>query len=197
MITRKSKYDLVAEQTRGMHGTLADVGARDRVLQKYLQPGELQYLSSDVIPGHDFTWDIEKAIPAGDRSFSVVAALDVLEHIEQCHCALRELLRITDQKLFVSLPNMSGLSFRLHFMRYGQLSAKYDLLPVHQGDRHRWLVVYDQAVRFIHAAAPPSEWKITQYDIVAGYARFHALFARLPLPPKLRAWTMLFKIERN
>jgi hypothetical protein len=92
---------------------------------------------------------------------------------------------------------MSALTYRLHFLYYGQLSAKYSLLPAHQGDRHRWLTVYDQCVPFVHAAAPASEWQITQYDIVAGYARFHALFARLPIPPQLRTWTMLFELERR
>jgi hypothetical protein len=101
LITRKLKYDLVAERTLGMRGTWVDVGARDRVLQKYLKPGELRYLSSDMIPGHDLTWDIEKPIPAGDRAYSVVVALDVLEHVEQCHGAHREMLRITGQKLFI------------------------------------------------------------------------------------------------
>lgn len=196
MFTQASKYQIVANRTAEMTGTLVDVGARDTVLCLYIQAGRLQYLSSDVVPGHDLCWDLEKPLEAPSNSFEVVVALDVLEHVEMIHDALRELLRIAKEKLFVSLPNMTCLSFRLHFFRYGQLSGKYVLFPEYQGDRHRWLTSYPQVCAFVQHIARTARCDVQQYDILKGYSRWQPLISNLPLPAALRTYTMLFEITK-
>jgi hypothetical protein len=196
MFTRTSKYQIVANRTSAIKGTLVDVGARDRKLQQYLQGKGLRYLSSDIVPGHDLTWDLEKPLEAADSSFDIVVALDVLEHVEHIHDALHELLRVAKLKLFISLPNMTCLSFRLHFLRFGQLSGKYTLLPAHQGDRHRWLTSYSQVCTFVHQIARRQHCAVQQYDIVAGYGRWQRAISYLPLPPALRTYTIVFEIDK-
>ncbi|MGB0384221.1 MAG: methionine biosynthesis protein MetW [Ardenticatenaceae bacterium] len=196
MLTWKSKYQLVGEQVAGISGTLIDVGARDRILHKYL-PNELTYRSADVVPGHDLLWNLEEPIESPNEAHDIVVALDVLEHLEQIHQAYKELLRITRHKLFISLPNMTGLAFRWDFLTTGRLSGKYDLLPEHQGDRHRWLTSYPQACTFIYHHAQVANCTVKQYDILFGYGRAHNLVARLPLPPALRTYTILFEITKN
>lgn len=197
MFTQASKYQIVANSIADMTGTLVDVGARDRVVRQYIQASKLQYLSSDVVPGHDLCWDLEKSLEVPDNSFEVVVALDVLEHVEMIHDALRELLRIAKEKLFISLPNMTCLSFRLHFFRYGQLSGKYALLPAHQGDRHRWLTSYPQVCAFVQHIAQTARCDVQQYDILYGYGRWQPLISYLPLPAALRTYTMLFEITKS
>lgn len=195
MFTRISKYEIVGQQVAGLTGTLVDVGARDRILKEYLHAG-LNYLSSDIVPGHDLQWDLEEPINASDSAYDVVAALDVLEHLEHIHCAFLELLRIARQKLFVSLPNMTCLSLRLQFLRTGHLGGKYDLLPEYQGDRHRWLTSYPQVCALINHYAQIAGCIVTQYDILTGYSRWHELISRLPFPGALRAYTVLFEITK-
>jgi hypothetical protein len=78
-----------------------------------------------------------------------VAALDVLEHVEAAHTALGELMRLARHKVFVSLPNMNSLKYRVRYLFTGRLNGKYLLLPEHQGDRHRWLPIYTDIYPFI------------------------------------------------
>lgn len=196
MFTRASKYQIVANRIAEMTGTLVDVGARDRVLRQYIQIDRLQYLSSDVVPGHDYCWDLEKPLEVPSHSFEVVVALDVLEHVEMIHDALRELLRIAKKKLFISLPNMTCLSSRLHYFRYGQLSGKYSLLPAHQGDRHRWLTSYPQVCAFVQHITQTARCDVQQYDILEGYSRWQPLISNLPLPAALRTYMILFEITK-
>lgn len=196
MYSRLSKYELVAQRTAGLTGTLVDVGARDKVLTRYLPAGALKYQSSDVVAGHDFQWDLERPIPAPAGAFDVVVALDVLEHVEAIHAALTELIRISRQKVFLSLPNMTALAFRLHFLRHGLLSDKYSLLPDHQGDRHRWLTSYPQVTHFVGTIAQQTGCQVAQYDLLTGYGRWQALAARLPLPAALRTYTQLFELTK-
>lgn len=196
MLVRESKYQIVGRRVSGIAGTLLDVGARDRALAKHLPP-DLTYVAADIAPGLDLQWNLEEPIDAPDNAYDVVAALDVLEHVEQIHQAYRELLRITRRKLFVSLPNMTCLSLRLQFFAAGHLGGKYDLLPEHQGDRHRWLTGYRQICAFIGHHARSAGCAVTQYDILTGYSRLHSLISYLPLPADLRAYTLLFEITKR
>ena len=144
------KYKIVAGILESASGRLLDVGARDRVLEKYLSSERIAYFSADVNAGHDFQFDLDQPIPLDDRDFDYVVALDVLEHVENIHQAFRELARITGKKLIIALPNMATLSKRWSYFLRGHLgTAKYDLLPEHQGDRHRWFTVYPQINSFV------------------------------------------------
>lgn len=140
--TRRDKYLLVGDMLRGQSGSLLDVGARDRTLLKRLDPARIQYFSCDFGPGHDYSFDLEQPVPLPDRSFDFVAALDVLEHVEAAHAAFSELMRLARRTVFISLPNMNSLKYRLRYLFTGRLNGKYLLLPEHQGDRHRWLPIY-------------------------------------------------------
>lgn len=166
------------------------------MLRQYLPADGLRYLSTDLTPGHDYMWDLEQPLPAPDQAFEVVVALDVLEHVEHFHLALRELIRLARARVYISLPNMTELSFRFHYAFHGQLSAKYALLPDHQGDRHRWLTSYPQARASVAAIAAAAGCSIKQFDLLAGYGRWRRLIAMLPLPAALRTYTILFEITR-
>lgn len=193
---RRSKFEIVGENLKDAAGALVDVGARDRILQKYLTSSRLHYLSADLGPGHDFNWDLELPIPVPDDAYDFVTALDVLEHVEQFHAAFRELLRITRRQLFVALPNMTHLSHRLGFFLTGRMGAKYALLPQHQGDRHRWLTHYADIVAFMEHQAQTAHVSIRQYNWIHGYSALDRLFSYAPVPPGLKAYTVLFEITK-
>jgi len=180
-----------------MSGTLVDVGARDRILERYLESGDLRYLSADVSGDHDMLWDLEKPLDCADLAFDVVVALDVLEHVDRFHPAFDELVRITKGKLIVSLPNLTGLAFRLRFLWNGHLGGKYVLLPEPQVDRHRWLTHYDDVRGFMLDRARRPGISIRQFNILAGYSRLEKLISYLPLPAGLRTYCMLFEVTRE
>jgi hypothetical protein len=193
---RRTKFELVGERLKDAKGTLMDVGARDRILQKYLSSPRLCYRSADLGPGHDFNWDLEMRIPTSDDAYDYVTALDVLEHVEQFHAAFRELLRITRHTLFVALPNVTHLSYRLKFLFSGRIGAKYTLLPEHQGDRHRWLTHYADIVGFMEHHVQTASACARQYNWIHGYSPLDRLVSYLPLPPGLKAYTVLFEITK-
>lgn len=152
--TRKDRYTVVANLLRGQTGTLLDVGARDKILARLLDPQMLTYYSADLGPGHNYQFDLEEKLPLSDRSFDFVVALDVLEHVDRIHQAFHELARITRKCLIVAFPNMATLPRRCSFLWHGNLgTGKYDLLLEHQGDRHRWLTVYPEINAFVSVNA--------------------------------------------
>ncbi len=198
IIDNMNKYELIGELTAEARGTIIDIGARDRKLKDYLKSDGLEYLSADMDPdaGHDITLNLENRVECDDGAFDYVVALDVLEHVDRIHDAFSELIRITGKKLFVSLPNMSCLSFRVHYLRHGKLSGKYELTPEPPGDRHRWLTGYDQGCTFINSIAQQAGCNVKQYDILKGYGRIHKLVSLLPLPQGLKTYTVLFEVAR-
>jgi len=196
VIRRGSKYEIVGRRLEGLDGSLVDIGARDRRLQAYL-PAGLTYLSADMTPGHDLLLNLEESLPVREAAYDVVVALDVLEHLEHIHRAYRELIRITRRRLFISLPNMTCLTLRWQYFSEGHLGAKYELRPEHQGDRHRWLTGYGQLCAFIEAHAGASGCTAKRYDLVDGFGRGQWLISRLPFPPSLRAYTVLFEIDKT
>jgi hypothetical protein len=148
--SRYDKYTAVADLLRGKTGTLLDVGARDRLLESLINQPTISYYSADLDPGHDYCLNLEEKLPLADQSFDYVVALDVLEHVEHIHHAFHELARITRYCLIIALPNMATWPRRWSFLWRGNLgTGKYDLLPEHQGDRHRWLTLYPEINDFI------------------------------------------------
>jgi hypothetical protein len=146
----RNKFKAVAAGLRGATGKLLDVGARDRVLSRYLDLKKLTYFSADLGDGHDFRIDLERPLSFADGEFDYVVALDVLEHVENIHGAFHEFARISKRGVIVALPNVATLRRRVLFVCSGRLGTdKYDLLPQPRADRHRWLTVYSQMNEFI------------------------------------------------
>jgi hypothetical protein len=159
--TFRNKISIVGRLLKDAEGRLLDVGARDRYLSKELDPKRIKYLSADMAPGHTYQIDLEKALPFPDKAFDHVVALDVLEHVENIHRAFADLARITSKSLTIALPNLAALPRRFSFLLRGHLMTnKYDLLPEHQGDRHRWFTVYSQINRFVEQSAEKSGLRV-------------------------------------
>lgn len=193
------KYRLVAWRTRTLVGQLLDVGARDRVLKQFLLSPGIKYLSADITSGHDYQIDLEKPLVFDDSTFDVIVCLDVLEHLEHPHNALKELIRVARSSVFISLPNMACFSFRMKFLLYGELSAKYALGEEYEADRHRWLPTYDQSHDFVQEIALQSGCSVRKYDIYESprnYGKLRFLGMHFLFPPKLRTYTQLFEINK-
>ena len=133
--------------------SLLDAGCRTMDLKKRLNNCR-HYQGTDLQPGKDvLVCNLEEKLPFEDGSFDLVAALDVLEHLENPHGALKELCRVASQAVFVSLPNMYYIKFRLNFLRGRGVSGKYQFPPHPISDRHRWMLSYSEAVKFVYENA--------------------------------------------
>jgi SAM-dependent methyltransferase len=108
------------------------------------------YYGSDLIAADGvLQCNLEKPLPFEDKQFDVVTALDVIEHLDNPHAAIKELIRITKKTLIISLPNMYYIQFRWHFLLGRGLSGKYRFPVKPIVDRHRWVLSYQEGVDFI------------------------------------------------
>lgn len=164
-----NKYKMVARMLGEASGELLDIGARDQILKQYLTPAaQANYHAADASDGCDYKLNLETPLQFTDGQFETVVALDVLEHVENIHTAFAELVRVSHKRLVIALPNISTLRRRLKFLVNGDLgTAKYDLYPFHQGDRHRWLTTYAQIKYFYGcmAAQHGLTWEISAEEL--------------------------------
>jgi SAM-dependent methyltransferase len=122
--------------------TVLDIGCRDKALKQYLKE-DIYYQGIDYKDDDEvLAYNLEDGIPFADESFDIVFALDVLEHVENIHFLLSEILRVSKKEAIVALPNMFYWKFRLRYLKGKDISAKYVLPPKKVFDRHRWLTSY-------------------------------------------------------
>jgi SAM-dependent methyltransferase len=146
-------------------GSVLDVGcdcARLRAL--VADPG--RYVGVDRGPEADVRLDLDRdVLPFADRSFDLVLATDVLEHLERCHAVLDDLCRVASQRVLVSLPN--PLQNLIHHLARGTGGAglKYYGLPTEvPPDRHRWFFGAEEAARFVRERASRNGFEVEQLD---------------------------------
>ena len=147
-----ARLPMAAERINRKHDdySLLDAGCRTRDLEPLLK-GCRNYFGTDLVPGDGvLQCNLEVRLPFEDDTFDVVAALDVLEHLDNPHGALHELYRVARRTVLISLPNIHYISFRWRFLRGHGLSGKYRFSPDAVLDRHRWVLSYEEAVGFIY-----------------------------------------------
>ncbi len=99
-----------------------------RVLKNFIKKDVkyqgIDYKDSNEVVGHN----LENGIPFDDKSFDIVFALDVLEHVENIHFLFDEIIRVSKDEAIIALPNMSYWKFRLRFLKGKDISKKYIFL---------------------------------------------------------------------
>ena len=132
--------------------SLLDLGCRTMDLKDYLSSCKM-YRGADLVGGKGvFECDLERGLGSfADDSFDVVVALDVLEHLENCHDLMHEMIRVAKKNVIISLPNMFYIKFRFSFFFKGFLSGKYSFSRNPILDRHRWIMSFEEARNFVDA----------------------------------------------
>jgi len=130
--------------------TLLDVGC-DRALLKDLLPLQ-EYMGVDMGGEPDLRMDLEAAdrLPFGDRQYYACVCSDVLEHLDNLHAMLAELVRVTERYLLISLPN-NWANARRPIERGKGCIAHYGLPVERPGDRHKWFFGFSEAREFLQA----------------------------------------------
>lgn len=140
--------------------SVLDVGSGGSadIFRKHL--GKDRYKAVDVSDSRnqpDYFVDLEKErLPFKDGEFETVLCFDNLEHCENCHDLLDDLIRVSSKYVIISLPNnwptlwkslLIGRN-RTHGFGYGLPREKP--LP---GVRHKWFFNLEEAENFLVAGA--------------------------------------------
>lgn len=180
---------------------LLDVGCRDGALGRCIG-GMLEVEGLDLVQNAQGTVrhvaDLAKGLPFPDRSFEYVAALDVVEHLEDFEGAVDELLRVAGGALFVMLPNLAYVLFRWRFLRSGRISGKYDMALGQGRDRHRWLTILSQTDAFMRdfAKSRKLDLEIRRFNDSLKKRAFSAFCRAIFLGPQFHTWATLYVLER-
>ncbi len=182
---------MCAERINGKYDdyVLMDAGCRTMALKPLLS-GCKEYYGTDLIPAEGvLQCDLERELPFEDGAFDIVTALDVLEHLNNPHGAIRELCRVSRKAVFISLPNMHYVTFRKNFLLGRGISGKYAFHADPVLDRHRWVMSTEEAIRFV---THNSGGRKVSYDLILPQrGRSKAILG--PLESKLgRTWPNLF-----
>lgn len=177
------------------HGRLLDVGSRSGRLQTVLGDRIESYTSLDITPPADIVGSIEDGLDVADRAFDVVVALDVLEHTNDIHAAFRELARLADDYLIISLPNMLEIKGRLRYLRGRHISSKYGIPIEPVADRHRWFFSFNDARRFLSEYGRQQGWRVRSEGALIGPGR-DRLRPLVERYPNLLSQTYLVALER-
>ena len=144
--------------------SIIDLGCRTKDLKALLN-GYSKYIGTDLVAGDGIIpCDLEKPLPFKNDEYDIVCILDVLEHIDNVHHAVKELGRVAKNVVVISLPNIAHWTFRLRFLFRGSISGKYTFNPNPGIDRHRWVTNYDESKEFIKKNFP--QHKINIINII-------------------------------
>jgi hypothetical protein len=202
------KFDIAGDEIRStqtVNRTVLDAGCRDCIFSTNVPEG-WQYNGLDLFqnPAGSVTYvqTLEDPIPAAERAFGVVVALDVVEHVDKMSAVMDELWRVTDRKLIVALPNMAWALYRMSFLFSGRMGDKYKVLPYgsDDGDRHRWLTTADDSIRFMREFVAAKEEASGLRWFATAESRKRKLFSSMAKAlgrgEQFYAPTMVFVIER-
>jgi len=148
-------------------GSVLDVGCRNRKLKELL-PQEIAYFGMDISAQADIIGNLDNGLPFHNNSFNVVVAFDILEHTNDIHFSFCELCRVTKRYLYITLPNMFDVKFRINLLFGNKISKKYGLPPDISRDRHRWFFSLYNAQHFIFTMANQKNMNIIKEGCLTG-----------------------------
>jgi SAM-dependent methyltransferase len=155
-------FDARQDRTRWLYGQFASVFQQGRVLDVgcYQAPmrqfvGRERYTGVDFVGDPDVELNLETctALPFEDRSFDTVMCIEVLEHLTNLHALARDLFRVADRHVLISLPN-AWRDARVKIERGHGRIAHYGLPLEPPKDRHKWFFNVTEAREFLAALAP-------------------------------------------
>jgi 2-polyprenyl-3-methyl-5-hydroxy-6-metoxy-1,4-benzoquinol methylase len=138
-------YRLVAhtiEQKTSISGTIIDVGCGSGNLHPYLQGRFSRYVGVDALRYEKFPRDAELVLadlnstpwPLAEKVADVVAAIEVIEHLENPRAFFRELVRLVKPGglVLVTTPNQQSFLSLFTLIVKGRFSAFQDIhYPAH------------------------------------------------------------------
>ena len=130
-----------------------DVGCDDAPLRKLV--GNQFYTGIDCTGKPDIKINLEavKKLPFKAQEFDTVICIDVLEHLENIHEISKELFRVSNNHVLISLPNC-WRDARVKIQRGRGSIAHYGLPSKKPLDRHKWFFAASEAINFLKSIKP-------------------------------------------
>lgn len=126
-INAPTQYSLIIKAMKKLpknrEFNLLDIGAGTKDIQKFL-PKNINYISLDCRGDHDIEIDLDKGsdgnghIPIDSKAFDIILCTETLEHLQNPHKVMNEILRISkdDASIFLSMPNEYNFWLRLQYL---------------------------------------------------------------------------------
>lgn len=171
------RYLLVADRWSGyLAGTILDVGSRNNALRDLGKNCTLVDKNNPELPAFD--WEQER-LPFADSSFDTVVCLDTLEHINDLHRSLGDLLRVARRHVIISLPNCWRKAAK-EILRGRGAAASYGLPLEPPLDRHKWFFNTEdvEALMRYQAAVAPAPTRVADmlFQMPATLPRHRVLY---------------------
>jgi len=152
--------------TFGSHiqGRVLDVGCAQRYLEG-LRP-DLDYVGIDMGGEPDLRIDLEAVpqLPFADGEFDTVICCDVLEHLNNLHHTFGELVRVSRNKVIISLPNCWTAARQRIARGRGEIGL-YGLPPEPPEDRHKWFFSLSEGKAFVFAMGRRHDLEVCEFRI--------------------------------
>ena len=111
----------------------------------------------------------EKLSRFDNASFDLLVCIDLLEHIDNLHAVLDDMIRVSKSRIIISLPNC-GHFFRIMPVVFGISTGKYYGLPVDPPkDRHKWYFTWRELHHFFKVYAKRNNLLIESEFLSYGY----------------------------
>jgi|SaaInlStandDraft_5_1057022.scaffolds.fasta_scaffold04120_5 hypothetical protein len=148
--------------------SILDVGCRRCDLKNVLTEGK-EYYGCDLFQHEGLVEYVGDVMSIEfNRKFDSVIALDIVEHVDNCHELMDKLFSLSNKYIIISLPNIYDIQHKYHFIRYNTLGGKYIFNTANSLDRHRWVMNYDEIYNFYTFYADKHNCKLTFKDIKLG-----------------------------
>lgn len=181
---RETRHKFIAEKfSKYLVGSILNIGGGGRnQMLNYIQPQEYLELDNNGQPDIKVNLDEEFPLPIDSNRFDTVICTDVLEHLDEFHRVFKELIRISNNYIIISVPN-ALLTYRSYLMRneytgnsgqagfdVGRYKKYYGLPIVKPKNRHRWFFSYTEAEEFFHKNASRIGYCIVEEYAVGRYS---------------------------
>lgn len=144
-----------------MGSKILDVGCGDAIMRD-LHHGS--YIGVDVSGNPDLKIDLEnETFPFNEDSFDTVICLEVLEHLDNPHLVLSELIRVSRENLIISLPNCWRQIY-FHLIHGITDLPEYGFPTEKPLDRHKWFFGPSEAFNFIASNANRYGYSLERVD---------------------------------
>jgi hypothetical protein len=158
---------------------------------------KIQYWGVDLHQPADVIGNLEDGLPFRNQRFYSAVALDVLEHTDDIYAAFRELCRVAQKYVIITLPNGYEIQVRFRFLFGKNIGGKYGLPLTPPHDRHRWIFSFDEARNFTHSSASKHGFSVLQDGCLIGPHRAILACKIVSLLPNLTSPTYVALLVRT
>lgn len=150
---RRARAEYMAKRFRHyLKGKILDVGCDKAYLKGFLQG--VEYTGIDIMGNPDIRLNLEEvdALPFDDAVFDCVVCADVLEHLDNLHFIVDEIIRVSKRYIIISMPNNWANARRAIARGKGSI-GHYGLPEEPPLDRHKWFFSLSEAIDFFRKQA--------------------------------------------